>query len=196
MTKGQLHYDLKHLPTPPSFILDRQVTFNNSFSSIGYAAYFSYKDLEAAGRLSSDVLQPYKRIVDDMLVLARKYKQTYVTLWYPHDFGSEDTHSSSMDTSYVGHGRALGKKLKLKDREKVVDTATTIVPNEDNTFTVHSHQHYHEKMHVPYRFKSIVQSIIPTRTGLDGIKVTAAVSVSMINGTDPYQFFEKLPHNW
>lgn len=117
-------------------------------------------------------------------------------MWYPHDFGSEETHAASMETAYVGHGRALGQKIRLKDREKVEDKATTLVPNDDNTITVHTHQSYREKVQHPYRFKTIVQSVIPTRTGLDGIKVTAAVSVSMINGTEPFNLWNKLTHNW
>lgn len=42
---------------------------------VGLAVHFSYSDLEKQGKLSSDVLQPWKRVLEDVLILARQFKQ-------------------------------------------------------------------------------------------------------------------------
>ena len=53
------------------------------------AIYFAYTDLEKQGKLSSDKLMPYKRVLEDVLVIARNYKQVYIMAWYPHQFGRD-----------------------------------------------------------------------------------------------------------
>ena len=56
----------------------------------GFAAYFSYKDLKSQGKYSGEPLQPWKRVLEDVLVIARNYSQTFVTMWYPHKFAHDD----------------------------------------------------------------------------------------------------------
>jgi hypothetical protein len=43
-----------------------------------------------SGYLSSDPNAPWKRTVQPILKIARKYRQLYVTQWYPSKFGSQD----------------------------------------------------------------------------------------------------------
>jgi hypothetical protein len=100
----------------------------------GFAVYYSYKDLEQQGRLSSDHHMPWKRLLEDFLTIARKYRQIYVIVWYPNHFG------------------------KRKEEEGLD----------------------------PYHHSSILQQIIPTRTGLDHIKSTSVVWISEFNHTEPY----------
>lgn len=84
-------------PAPTSVIQTMSNYTAYQWSENGIAVYYSYDDLEKQGKLSSDVHQPWKRILDDVLVIARDFKQIYVTLWYPHTFGlnnetSDDPH--------------------------------------------------------------------------------------------------------
>ncbi len=77
-------------PIPTSVIYTKSNYTAYQWTENGIAVYYSYDDLEKQGKLSSDVHQPWKRILDDVLVIARDFKQIYVTLWYPHTFGVND----------------------------------------------------------------------------------------------------------
>eukprot|EP00596_Hydrurales_sp_CCMP1899_P006160 CAMPEP_0119053110 /NCGR_PEP_ID=MMETSP1177-20130426/74202_1 /TAXON_ID=2985 /ORGANISM="Ochromonas sp, Strain CCMP1899" /LENGTH=206 /DNA_ID=CAMNT_0007032937 /DNA_START=221 /DNA_END=841 /DNA_ORIENTATION=- len=137
--------DLEGMNPSPTYVINRTANFNNSmWSETGYAVHFSYVDLEKQGKLSSDLLQPWKRVVEDILEIARKHKQIYITAWYPHSFGK----------------RSLNEEKTFTDRRKLNDRS-----NEEDRTDLH-------------RFDVILQQIIPTRTGLDGIKSTAAVWLS------------------
>lgn len=94
--------------------------------------YFSYKDLAAQGMLSSDKLQPFKRVQEPILWTARKFKQIYITVWYPHQFGEKEANPAE------------------------------------------NRRHRHE---------NIIQMVIPTRTGLDGLRSTSAVWLMERNST-------------
>jgi len=98
----------------------------------GFGVYFSYKDLEEQGMLSSDPLLPWKRMQEPIMWIARKFKQVYITVWYPKQFGVKDTNPTA------------------------------------------DHRHRHTV---------IIQSVIPTRTGLDGLKSTAAVWMTARNAS-------------
>jgi hypothetical protein len=128
--------DLQLLSTKPTHIMNRDARHNaTGWRESGYAVYYSYADLERQGRLSSDKLQPWKRVCDDMLGLARQYHQVYITAWYPSEFAHHaDEQSRARD---------------------------------------------------PHRFTTIVQQTLPTRTGLDALKSTAAVWLSLVNSTAP-----------
>lgn len=131
-----LMHDLLSMYPKPTSIMRRSAVCNmTTWQEEGYGVYFSYPDLDTQGKLSGDVLQPWKRVNEEMMWIARKYKQVYLTLWYPNKFG-EPT-----------------------DKEDV--TAD------------------------PFRYVSLLQQIIPTRTGLNDIRSTSAVWLSSINGTEP-----------
>lgn len=82
--------------------------------------------------LSSDVLQPWKRVYEEMVWKARKFKQIYMMVWYPHRFGEKE-----------------------------------------NAPAASKHRH-----------ENIIQMVIPTRTGMDGIKSTAAVWLMARNDSE------------
>lgn len=83
-----LRQDLNAMFPKPTAIMMRSCQTNSTgWSEEGYAVYFSYNDLKIQGKLSSDPSEPWKRVLQDMLLIARHYRQTYLTLWYPHTFG-------------------------------------------------------------------------------------------------------------
>ena len=59
------------------------------------AVYFSLSDLQKQGRLSSDVMYPWKRSVEPVLKIARQFRQAYVFLWFPHRFGKNPSDDNS-----------------------------------------------------------------------------------------------------
>jgi hypothetical protein len=74
-----------------------------------------------------------------VLTIARDFKQVYVTVWYPHEYG------------HAGDDKA--EQARVKEN--------------------------------PYRFTSILQKIIPTRTGLAGISSHVPVWMSAVNQKKP-----------
>ena len=69
--------------------------------------------------------------MQDILVVTRRYRQVYITMWYPYTFGDESNEKSK------------------------------------------------------HNYTTIVQEIVPTRTGLNGVKSSAAVWLSAVNFTEP-----------
>jgi hypothetical protein len=59
----------------------------------GIAVYYSDEDLLRQGMMSSDVHYPYKRVQEEILKIARKYKQIYITAWFPSSFGDQNPNS-------------------------------------------------------------------------------------------------------
>lgn len=168
--------------------MDRWATFNDTaWNERGFGLYYSYDDLSKHGKLSSDILQPWKRVLEDVLVVARKYKQVYITVWYPHQFGGVQRRTAS-------EGRSLIEKESVVPIP--VTRATFTEVGEDNSILVHEQHRFLKEFHESYRHINIIQQIIPTRTGLDGIKSSAAVWVSAINDTEPFSLQHKLPPDW
>jgi hypothetical protein len=168
--------------------MDRWAVFNDTaWNERGFGVYFSYDDLLAQGKLSSDLLQPWKRVLEDVLVVARKYKQVYVTIWYPHQFGGKER-------------RSTFSARKLIEKESVVEVpvtgATHTETNEDGDVLVYGLHRLMKEQHEKYRHINVIQQVVPTRTGLDGIKCSAAVWVSAINGSEPFSLLHKLPKDW
>jgi hypothetical protein len=138
--KQDLKSSLKSMQPKPTLIFPRLVNHNKTgWEEIGYAIYFSYDDLKKQGKLSSDKLTPWKRIIEDVITIARDFKQVYVTAWYPHEYG----HPGDDD-----------KEIKL---------------HKEN----------------PNRYKTILQQVIPTRTGLHGITSKVPVLLSSVNYQKP-----------
>jgi hypothetical protein len=127
-----LHADLLSMQPRPTSVMMRTSHYNvTDWRETGYAVYFSYKDLEKEGWISSDRTQPWKRVLEEMLSVARSYRQVYLVVWYPHTFGANDDPSD------------------------------------------------------PFLHQNIIQQIIPTRTGLHGIKSTCVVWMTTLNQSDP-----------
>lgn len=131
--QNDLHQDLINMSPKPTAVMKRQTKYNTTgWEEHGYAVYFAYDDLKKQGKWSTDKLQPFKRVLSDVLVIARHYRQVYVTAWYPHAFGKANDDSND-----------------------------------------------------PHRHTTVLQQVIPTRTGLFGIKSIVPVWMSAINHTDP-----------
>jgi hypothetical protein len=138
--KQTLESKLNSMRPKPTFIAQRKAQHNDTaWEEDGFAVYFSYKDLQAQGKLSSDKLAPWKRVMEDVLEIAREFRQVSITAWYPHEYGE------------AGDNKKEQKRIKKQ----------------------------------PNRFTSIIQQIIPTRTGLRGIKSTVPVWMSAINKNTP-----------
>jgi hypothetical protein len=148
-----LYADLLNMHPRPTSVMERRAVYNQTqWSEAGFAVYFSYSDLMKNGKLSSDKLQPWKRVADDVIQIARDYKQVYVTVWYPHSFGRQ----RATNPTYVGQ----------QDPEI---SAALYAARDDATS--------------PRTFEVILQEILPTRTGLNGIKSSSVVWLSAINGS-------------
>ena len=148
--KEDLLFDLQTMNPRPTHIIHRSAEYNiTAWRESGYALYFSYADLAKQGKLSSDRRQPWKRVLDDILKIARDYNQVYVTVWYPHTFGKK--------TVTDGEVRTTADEMSVG----IIDL---------------------------HPFEVVLQEIIPTRTGLEGVKSTSAVWMSAINKTSPHIF--------
>lgn len=136
-TLQDLEHDLRHnLKPTPSFIMRKASLTNDSFSHLehgveedgdfnSFAIYYSYDDLQAIGKLSSDTSKPWKRIVENVLTLAREYKQAYILVWYPHAFGAPPASSSSTSRHLLSTDGSE-KKLSVIDAIPAVKQAKLV----------------------------------------------------------------------
>lgn len=99
LERSWLFYYFGSIVYSPMFFCRTAICNNTEWFDIGLAVYYSYDDLTKSGRVSSDPLQPWKRISEDLLKIARRFKQIYITLWYPHRFGYSD--SDVNDTRFI-----------------------------------------------------------------------------------------------
>ena len=138
--KQDLQTILANMQPKPTKVVYRQVQHNvTGWEEEGWGVYFAYDDLAAQGKLSSDKMRPWKRVLDDILVIARDHRQVYVTVWYPHEYGHPGDDAKDI------------KRFKKDSRA----------------------------------FTSILQQIVPTRTGLHGIISTVPVWMSAVNRASP-----------
>ena len=133
----------------------------------GYGVYFSYNDLSKQGMLSSDRLAPFKRVKEEILIIARKFKQIYITIWYPSQFGMSDQPDD-------GNGGVNSEKKSRRSEEE-----------EENEKRRQRYSHYEPKEKMKYKYTTIIQSVIPTRTGLNAVVSNAVVWLSAVNHTAP-----------
>ena len=141
-----LYEDLTTMRPRPTAVMARSAQYNTTgWRDSGYAVYFSWKDLENQGKLSSDKLQPWKRVLEDVLVIARNHRQVCITAWYPHEFG-----------------RPTKEQDQFRDQSR----------KNDPDFDTHL-------------YESVLQQVIPTRTGLTHLRSTVPVWMSAFNFTEP-----------
>ena len=82
--------DLLNMNPKPTNVFQRASSYSQTgFQEQGWAVYFNYDDLAKQGRLSSDKLRPWKRILNDILNIARDYRQVSISAWYPNVFGDD-----------------------------------------------------------------------------------------------------------
>ena len=73
------------------YIFHRYTYHNETMTGeMGYAAYYSNEDLKKQQKLSKEIDKSYIYALNKIIEIALKYKQTYVTLYYPHSFGLTD----------------------------------------------------------------------------------------------------------
>ena len=90
--------DLTNMNPKPTNVFQRASAYvQTGFQEQGWAIYFHYDDLAKQGRLSSDKLRPWKRVLDDVLNIARDYRQVSITAWYPNVFGDDPGPDSDED---------------------------------------------------------------------------------------------------
>ena len=191
-----MYRDLKTMRPSPTSVMARKAQCNESgWHDTGYAVYFSYADLAKQGKLSSDKLQPWKRVLEDVLVIARNYRQVCVIAWYPHEFGEvkktspiadtdEDVvlHGTNADTDEDGDLHILS--IPDKGDEAGADSengATTAKIGKRSVQSQRSPAHWNDD----HMYKTVLQHIIPTRTGLTGLISIVPVWMSAVNATPP-----------
>ena len=141
-----LYSDLMEMHPRPTNIIKRSAGYNQTrWSDVGFAVHFLYSDLLKCGKLSSDRRQPWKRVFEDVVQIARDYKQVYITAWYPHSFGREAT----KNPVYVGQ-----QALTMSAAAGSSNVRPGSSDNGDQTNVAR-----------PRQFEVILQDIIPTRTG-------------------------------
>jgi len=178
LSQKELFDELINMKPVPTYILLRSATCNSTmWRESGYGVYFSYKDLTKQGMLSSDRLAPFKRVKEEVLVIARKFKQIYITIWYPSQFGMSD---QADDDDGSGGGVSIGSssgvgKTKMKRSEE----------EEEKEKKRQHYSHYEPKEKMKHKYTTIVQSIVPTRTGLNALVSNAVVWLSAVNDTIP-----------
>jgi hypothetical protein len=147
----------------------------------GIAVYYKYSDLELQGKLSSDTEKPYKRVLPQILALARKFKLVYVTVYYPHSFGQVE----SSDSNAANTNANAAKSAPSESRKVPVDTSSTANGNENKDIKVTKNM-YNKASSNNYQYTNIIQEIVPTRTGLNYIKASSVVWLSKVNANDPH----------
>ena len=186
-----LYADLLNMHPRPTSIMKRLASYNKTrWMESGYAVHFSYSDLLKSGKLSSDRRQPWKRVVDDVIEIARDYKQVYITVWYPHAFGQlEERRTSSSSSSSLGVSTTAmsGDGSQTTNNELSGVHTIELDNDEDDEYAkrVPYAKIVKERKH---ESTVILQEIIPTRTGLSAIQSSTVVWLSAVNGSAPSVF--------
>jgi hypothetical protein len=188
----------------PTFLMRRSVVSNDSlWEESGFALYYSYQDLQSTvGKLSSDVERPWKRILEPVLDIARKYKQAYVTVWYPRAFGAAPTEAQLQRErdrrrleADVGASSPIDRIPAIQQEEiareiHLLPPRLTTQPRRDSpdTLTKRMPKNFVSTVHRthPLQHSVLLQEIVPTRTGLDGLKCSSVVWLSAVDDIAPH----------
>lgn len=150
-------------PYPHPLSLSRSLSVSEnpdrSWQEEGLAVFYGYKDLEKQGLLSSDTARPFKRVLPRILEVARRYKQVYITIYYPHTFG-----------------QASPSDNPPKPIPPPPPPSVSSLPEVVSRYSNHRPAH---------RYTNILREVVPTRTGLDQVKSTCVVWLSKVNGGEP-----------
>ena len=82
--------ELNSLRPVPTSIHQRLSHHDSGFSENGYGLYYSFDDLKSVGLHSSDVKQPWKRILSKIIELGVRLDIPYVLFWHPNSYGKND----------------------------------------------------------------------------------------------------------
>lgn len=150
---------LEALAYKPTSILPRQTLhYDSGFNDTGYGLYYSYKDLADYGILSSDLYEPWKRVLVHVKEFATKLHVPYVLVWHCRYFGrkkgdpiSERIEDNAQTSEEGSPGRRKDEWLSGADRE----------------------------------LASVVQTVVPVRTGYGALRSSHVVWLSAVNGQAP-----------
>lgn len=164
----------------PTFIMKRSaVSVNDTmWEEEGFAVYYSYADLEARGKLSSDKERPWKRIADGILQLARRHKQSYITVWYSRDFGPDPKETSSAAVTSNSGG--------VKPQKMPFAAATTSALSTQPLTPLSAARRRLHSLTDPHLHRVLLQEILPTRTGLDALKSSVTVWLTSVDDIPPH----------
>lgn len=186
-------------PVPTAVMASTSTNNKTGWEEFGYAVYYSYEDLKLQGKLSSDTLQPWKRVLEPILAVARDFKQVYTTVWYPHTFGTNEHHKikTPKKSPYQSPSKRMARLKKSRASPRRVASVISAANGDlgeiywaDSDIEIPKGWVEGEKgfvrrsedtpppLHV---FQSIIQHTIPTHTGLNEISSTCAVWLSSVN---------------
>ena len=97
------------------YITPRITEYNVSkWHEDGFLVYYSYKQLDELGLISTtNPNQPWLRVSEYMLEVAREFKQMYITVYYAHAFGESTTNRAN-----VIYERKRARELEEKAQGK------------------------------------------------------------------------------
>lgn len=81
--------ELLSLNPLPTSVHQRMSRHDNCFIETGYGLFFNFDDLKRVGWLSSDVKQPWKRILGKIIDLGVRLDIPYILLWHPNRYGKQ-----------------------------------------------------------------------------------------------------------
>lgn len=203
----------------PTYFMRRSAVSNDSlWEESGFALYYSYADLQNIGKLSADPDKPWKRILEPVIDLARRYKQSYITVWYPRAFGAppseaaleaerrrrlqEDSGSPVARIPAVQQARLLRDVQLLPPRKTTRPPPLAEAPRDSrragalsfaagllrDAAKVEAEAATMSTVHRPHPLQHsvLLQEVIPTRTGLDGLKSSAVVWLQAVDDLAPH----------
>jgi hypothetical protein len=84
-----LYKHMQQLYPPPTSIYNRSSLHTNGYYETGYVIYYSYHDLLQHGLLSSDSMQPWKRIYERVKEMTIQLHIPYIMIWSCSNLGTD-----------------------------------------------------------------------------------------------------------
>lgn len=111
--------------------------------------------------------RPYQKLINNIVNVARLHKQSYITLWYPQQFG------------------------KLNITYNILDN-----DNDNQDILINKFIKYNKLISNNYLYTSLIQEFYPTRTGLNELKDSSAVWLTKVNNIEAWKIDETIEENW
>lgn len=184
-----LKHRLSSMKPMPTFVAESDMRHNSSgWTEMGVAAYYAYSDLDAQGKLSSDPLKKWKRVLEPVLVVAREFKQPYVNVWYPYTFGDVNAAKQYSDAFRSGSTSSSRSSSMKQKKKKQQQQQQSHVPRKMSVLSAAEGDCGEEGCteiisRRPHLFTNIVRVTVPTHTGCDEIVSSSAVWLTAINGS-------------
>lgn len=172
------------------------------------AAYYSFSDLirqdflslnlsdpGEVGRLlyhSDAASRPWQGLVDQMVSLARRHKQPYITLWYPQHFGQ-------LNITEVPETEQILEELSalvLTSPEDEPEELTLAKKEEIKAIQASKFLRLNKVASRNFLYTTLVQEFLPTRTGMDALKDSSSVWLTKVNGVNSWKVDRTLQEEW